>query len=108
MEDDDAGLRQLLALDDAPGRDFDFELAVAAKIARRRLRRAAIDWLLMGLAAAVTLWAAGPWLAAAARAVGSALDGSAPFVFTAAAVALALVITWRLPAAFDLAPPGDY
>ena len=108
MEDDDAGLRQLLALDDAPGRDLDFELAVAAKVARRRLGRAAVDWILMGLAAAVTLWAAGPWLTAAVRAVGLALDGSAPFVFAAAAVGLALLITWRLPAAFELTPPGDY
>ena len=107
MTDPNTELTRLFKTNEAPVRDFDFELKVATAVQRQRLMRDAFDWVLTGLVAATALWAGFPWLFQVARAVFSALGASAPVVIAVGGTGLALTVAWLLPDAFELAPPRD-
>ncbi len=107
MNEPDAELMRLLASNDPPARDLDFELKVATRLQKRRLSRDAMDWILAGLVSAIALWAAGPWLFRAFGALLGALGAAAPLVVATAGTGLALALAWSIPDAFEWAPPRD-
>ncbi|HEY2659673.1 MAG TPA: hypothetical protein VGI79_08125 [Caulobacteraceae bacterium] len=107
MTEPDTELMRLFAVEEAPARDFDFELKVAAGVQRQRLMRDAFDWTLVGFVAAIALWATGPWLIQATRVLLQALGGAAPVIVAISGTALALAAAWFVPDAFEMEPPRD-
>jgi hypothetical protein len=77
MSHPDARLAALWAADEPPATDAQFVIAVMARAARRRLQYELLGLAPLAIAAAAILWAAGPWLAAAASDAALAVGASA-------------------------------
>jgi hypothetical protein len=98
MNDPEARLAELWALDHPPAHDPIFEETIAVRIERRRWLQTALELLALTLAALAVGWAAWPFAAAD-------LPHSGPWLAIAAAVGLAV---WSAKRTFDGLLFGGY